>query len=54
LPAAQFRPLTIYNMGKAIDCGMVIEEVRVLEKHGGRSEAWVAPPGSPVIGSAAT
>lgn len=36
--------LTIVDMGKAIDKGMVIEGLRVLEKHGGRSGAYVAPP----------
>jgi cyclic pyranopterin phosphate synthase len=35
--------LAIYDMLKAIDRGMVIEEVRLLEKEGGRSGRWVAP-----------
>jgi cyclic pyranopterin phosphate synthase len=35
--------LTIYDMLKAADRGMVIEEVRVLEKHGGKSGSWVSP-----------
>ena len=34
-------------MLKAVDRGMVIDDVRVLEKHGGKSGDWVAP-GSPV------
>jgi hypothetical protein len=35
--------LTVYDMCKAIDRGMVIEGVRLLEKHGGKSGSWVAP-----------
>jgi cyclic pyranopterin phosphate synthase len=35
--------LTIYDMAKAIDKGMVIEDVRLLEKTGGKSGAWRAP-----------
>jgi cyclic pyranopterin phosphate synthase len=35
--------LTIYDMAKALDKGMVIEEVRLLEKTGGKSGAWRAP-----------
>lgn len=34
--------LTIYDMSKAVDRGMVIEEVRLLEKAGGKSGHWVA------------
>ena len=34
--------LTIYDMGKAIDRAMVIEGVRLLEKHGGKSGSWCA------------
>ncbi len=34
--------LTIYDMLKAIDRGMVISNMRLLEKHGGKSGAWVA------------
>jgi cyclic pyranopterin phosphate synthase len=34
--------LTIYDMAKALDKGMVIEEVRLLEKTGGKSGAWRA------------
>lgn len=34
--------LTIYDMVKAIDRGMRIEGVRLLEKRGGRSGRWVA------------
>ena len=42
LTAVQVGLLTIYDMLKAADRGMVIEEVRVLEKHGGKSGSWVA------------
>ncbi len=35
--------LTIYDMCKAIDRGMVIGEVRLLEKRGGASGTWKAP-----------
>ena len=42
LTAVQVGLLTIYDMVKAVDRGMVIEEVRLLEKQGGRSGAWRA------------
>jgi cyclic pyranopterin phosphate synthase len=35
--------LTIYDMAKALDKGMAIEGVRLLEKTGGKSGAWRAP-----------
>ena len=38
--------LTIYDMAKAIDKAMVIGEVRLIEKRGGKSGDWKAP-GSP-------
>jgi cyclic pyranopterin phosphate synthase len=34
--------LTIYDMCKAVDRGMVIETIRLLEKAGGKSGHWVA------------
>ena len=34
--------LTIYDMAKALDKAMVIEQVRLLEKHGGKSGSWRA------------
>ena len=34
--------LTIYDMCKAVDRGMVMDEVRLLEKRGGRSGHWSA------------
>ncbi len=42
LTAVQVGLLTIYDMVKAVDRGMVIDGVRVLEKHGGKSGDWVA------------
>ncbi len=40
LTAAAIAALTIYDMGKANDRGMVIEQICLLEKEGGRSGAW--------------
>ena len=40
LLAVQVALLTIYDMCKAVDRGMVIEQVRLLEKSGGRSGIW--------------
>ena len=34
--------LTIYDMCKAADRGMVMEAVRLVEKHGGKSGSYVA------------
>ena len=42
LTAVQVGLLTIYDMCKAVDRGMVIGEVRLLEKHGGKSGSYVA------------
>jgi cyclic pyranopterin phosphate synthase len=42
LTAVQVALLTIYDMCKAADRGMVIGNVRVLEKHGGKSGSFVA------------
>ena len=40
LTAVQVALLTVYDMCKAVDRAMVIEEVRLLEKRGGRSGDW--------------
>ena len=40
--AASVALLTIYDMAKALDKGMVIGEVRLLEKQGGKSGHWTA------------
>lgn len=42
LVAASTALLTIYDMAKALDKGMVIENVRLLEKSGGKSGTWKA------------
>lgn len=42
LTAASVAALTLYDMCKAVDKGMVISEVRLLEKQGGKSGDWVA------------
>jgi cyclic pyranopterin phosphate synthase len=41
LTAASVAALTIYDMCKAVDRGMQIESVGLLEKHGGKSGHWV-------------
>lgn len=43
MTAVSVAALTLYDMCKAIDRGMVIERVRLLAKSGGRSGTWVAP-----------
>jgi cyclic pyranopterin phosphate synthase len=42
LTAVQVGLLTIYDMCKAVDRGMVMTNVRVMEKHGGKSGDWNA------------
>ena len=44
LTAVQIGLLTIYDMCKAVDRGMVMEGIQVLEKEGGRSGHWRAEP----------
>ena len=46
LTAVQVALLTIYDMCKAVDRGMTINGVRVLEKHGGKSGSFRAGAGS--------
>jgi cyclic pyranopterin phosphate synthase len=43
LTAVQVGLLTIYDMCKAADRGMVMTDIRLLEKQGGKSGHWVAP-----------
>jgi cyclic pyranopterin monophosphate synthase len=43
LTAVQVGLLTVYDMCKAADRGMVMGDIRVLEKHGGKSGDWSAP-----------
>jgi cyclic pyranopterin monophosphate synthase len=42
LTACSVALLTIYDMCKAVDRGMVINQVRVMEKHGGKSGSFTA------------
>lgn len=42
--AASVSALTVYDMAKAVTKGIVIESVRLLEKTGGKSGTFVAPP----------
>ncbi len=44
LTAVQVALLTIYDMCKAVDRGMTIQGVTLLEKHGGKSGRFVAQP----------
>ena len=43
LTAVQVALLTIYDMCKAVDRGMVMDGIRLLEKRGGKSGDYVAP-----------
>lgn len=43
LTAVSVACLTIYDMAKAIDRGMAITGIRLIEKRGGRSGVWKAP-----------
>jgi cyclic pyranopterin monophosphate synthase len=43
LTAVQVALLTIYDMCKAVDRGMTMEAIRLLEKRGGKSGDYVAP-----------
>jgi cyclic pyranopterin phosphate synthase len=42
LTAVSVAALTIYDMAKAVDRGMQIQNVRLLEKHGGKSGDYIA------------
>ena len=41
LTAVQVALLTIYDMCKAVDRGMVMQGITLLEKHGGKSGSFV-------------
>ncbi|MDE2595313.1 MAG: cyclic pyranopterin monophosphate synthase MoaC [Sphingomonadales bacterium] len=43
MTAASIALLTIYDMAKALDKGMVIDGVRLIEKRGGKSGTWRSP-----------
>ncbi len=45
LTAASVAALTIYDMAKAVERGMVIGDIRLLEKRGGKSGEWRADTG---------
>lgn len=45
LTAVSVAALTIYDMVKAVDRGMVIGNIRLMEKRGGKSGEWTAPRG---------
>ncbi len=47
LTAVAVAALTIYDMLKAVDRAMVIGEIKLLEKRGGRSGTWRRPPSAP-------
>lgn len=47
LTAVSVAALTIYDMCKATDRSMVISDIRLMEKSGGKSGAWIRPDSSP-------
>ncbi len=51
LTAVAVACLTVIDMGKAVDKGMVIEGLRVLEKRGGRGGPYAAPASEPGPGA---
>ena len=44
MAGASVAALTLYDMLKSAERGIVIESVRLLEKHGGKSGSWVSDP----------
>lgn len=44
MTAVSIALLTIYDMAKAIDKGMIIDGVRLIEKRGGKSGTWKTQP----------
>lgn len=46
LTAVSVAALTVYDMVKAVDKGLVIEQVLLLEKEGGRSGHWIRESGT--------
>jgi len=44
LTAVQIALLTIYDMCKAADRGMTMTDIKLLEKHGGKSGSFIATP----------
>ncbi len=43
LVAASIAALTVYDMTKALERGITIESIALLEKRGGKSGTWLAP-----------
>lgn len=43
LTAVAIALLTVYDMAKSLDRGMVLEEIRLVRKEGGASGVWTAP-----------
>jgi len=54
LVAAAAAGLTIYDMCKAVDRGMTLEQVRLVAKRGGKSGIWSRPGEEPPGGEAAS
>src|SRR6185503_18361511 len=52
LAAVAAAALTVYDMCKAIDRGMVISEIRLEEKRGGKSGTWTRSAVRPTVRSA--
>jgi len=48
LTAASVALLTVYDMAKALDKGMIISNVRLLAKSGGKSGDWTAREGGAI------
>lgn len=48
LMAVQVALLTVYDMCKAVDRGMTLSDIRLLQKGGGRSGEWQRTPDAPV------
>lgn len=46
LTAVSVTLLTLYDMAKALDKAMVLSDIRLLTKQGGKSGDWVAPVGA--------
>lgn len=47
LTAVQIALLTIYDMCKAVDRGMQLQDIRLLEKRGGKSGRWLRSADEP-------
>lgn len=52
--AASIAALTLYDMGKAMERGMRVTEVRLIEKSGGKSGTWRAPSTTPATSAPST